>query len=346
MKKVLLAVVFVLLMVTPAEAYEITAPEVPRCGAERMPEQTASFGDALLELIQNSISLMQPDIREAAEICVVIVFAAVLFSVFPIISERLQTVSEITGVAAISIVVFQHTNSMILLASDTAREIFEYGKLLCQVMTAGLAAQGYAISSSALYIGTTVFISLLGSLISKILFPLLCFFLAFAVGNCALGDEMLKKAADAIKGFLHWLLKTLMIVFTTYLSITGVVSGATDLAALKSAKVVFSAAVPIVGGILSDSSEAVLTGMSVIKNAAGIYGMLAVLAVFSGPFLRIGAHYMMLKVSTLLCGAFGNKRISALADYLSCAMSLLLAAVASGCLLILISTVCFLKGSC
>ena len=96
---------------------------------------------------------------------------------------------------------------------------------------------------------------------------------------------------------------------------------------------------------MSDSSEAVLVSMGIIKNAAGIYGMLAVLSVFLGPFIKIGMHYLLLKISALLCGVFGDKRISTLADSFSSAMSLLLAVIGAGCVMVMISTVCFLKGA-
>lgn len=345
MMKLLVGMLFMVTLAVPADAAAFTAPEVPRSGSERMPVNTDSFGDALLELAQNSIKQIRPDLQEASEVCAVIIFTAVLFSLLPVISDRMNAVSEIAGAVTVAAVLFQHTDSMILLASDTVHEIFEYGKLLCQVMTAALAGQGAAATSSALYIGSMVFISLLGSLIAKIVIPMICFFLTFAVAYCALGDELLKRTADSIKGILSWILKTLLILFTTYMSITGVVSGTTDQAALKSAKVIVSTAVPVVGGILSDASESVLIGMSVIKNSAGIYGIIAVLAVCIGPFLKIGTHYCMLKVSALLCSAFGNKRISVLADHLSAAMGLLLATVAAGSILVLISTVCFLKGA-
>ena len=234
---------------------------------------------------------------------------------------------------------------MVSLATDTVRNILEYGKLLCQVMTTALAAQGSISASSALYIGTAAFIAVLNSLLSRVIIPMIFIYLAFAVAYGSCGDEFLKKNADLIKGSLIWILKILLIIFTSYMSITGVVSGTTDLASLKTAKILFSSAVPVVGGILSDSSEAVLVSMGFIKNTAGIYGMLAVLSMFAGPFIRIGMHFLMLKVSAALCAVFGDKQISSLADSFSAAMSLLMAVIASGCVLILISTICFLKGA-
>jgi len=128
------------------------------------------------------------------------------------------------------------------------------------------------------------------------------------------------------------------------MSITGVVSGMTDMAALKAAKLTMSTVVPVVGGILSDASESVLVSMGVIKNAAGIYGIVATIAVFIGPFIKVGIQYLMLKLSALLCSLIAGKNISGLVDDFSSVMGLLLAMVAVSCILVFISTVCFMKG--
>ena len=346
MRKAIIGLVLVLSLTLPASAAEIEAPLVPKSGIERMPENTDSFGDALLELVQNSMNLLRPDLKEAAEATMMTVAAGTLFSIIQNITKKISRTLSAAGAITIAVIMFRHSNSMIVLASDTVIEIYEYGKLLCQVMTAALAAQGCVTESSALYVGTTFFITLLSTLVSKLVVPMAYIFLAFSVGYCAMNNEILKKIADAIKGVLGWALKTLLVVFTAYMSITGVVSGTTDAASLKAAKVVISTVVPVVGGALADSSESVLISMGLVKNAAGIYGILAVLAVFAGPFLKIGAHYLFLKVSATICASFGDKSVSGLTGDFSSAMGLLMAMIASGCVMVLISTVCFLKGAC
>ena len=75
-------------------------------------------------------------------------------------------------------------------------------------------------------------------------------------------------------------MKIVLYAFTGYIGFTGVVSGTTDAMAMKAAKLTISGAVPVVGGILSDASEAVLVSAGIMKNAAGVYGILAVLAIF------------------------------------------------------------------
>lgn len=344
MRKLILMMVLVFALVAPASAAEFAAPEVPESGAELMPGQTESFGDALLEMLQDAILLIRPDLAEASKVSLAVIAAVMMVSLLQTFSGSIKTVADLAGTTAIAAVLLLSTNSLIRLASDTVTEMSEYGKLLLPVMTAAMAAQGGVTASAALYTGTAVFDTVLTGLISKLLVPMVYLFLALAAANSAVGEDLLKKMRDFVKGSMSWCLKTLLTVFTTYMSITGVISGTTDAAALKATKVTISSVVPVVGGILSDASEAVLVSAGLMKNAAGIYGILAVLALLLEPFLRIGAHYLLLKLTAGLCAVFGSKRMTELIGDFSSAMGLLLAMTGSVCLLLLISTVCFLKG--
>lgn len=344
MKHLIPMLFLALSLALPVSALEITAPEAPSAAAEVMPENTASFGDALLELLQRVILRIRPDLAEACSVSISVIAAVMLVSLLNTFSSSVKKVTAAVGSAVIAAVLILNTQSMIGLASDTVCQMSDYGKLLYPVMTAALAAQGGAAASAALYTGTAAFDMLLGSLITKLLVPMVYIFLALAVGNCAAGEDILKRMRDLIKNVVSWGLKTILTVFTTYMSITGVVSGTTDAAALKATKVTISSVVPVVGGILSDASEAVLVSAGLMKNAAGIYGILAILALFLEPFLKIGIQYLMLKATAALCGIFGTKEMSGLIEDFGAAMGLLLAMTGSVCLLLLISTVCFMKG--
>ena len=344
MTKLLLIILFVLSSPVSTFAAEIAAPAVPRIGSEQMPQNLESVDDALKELMENSRNLFQPEMENAVEIGSSVLLIVMLFSLLSMLTKRIQPVLTISGAASVAMLMFQHTNQLIRYASTVVQEICEYGKLLCPVLTMALAAQGAVSASAALYTGTTMFISGLSILVSRILLPMVSLFLVFSVSNCAFDDVIIKNFTSTVKQVMTWLLKTILIVFVTYMSITGVVSGTTDAAALKATKVTISSVVPVVGGILSDASESVLVSMGILKNSVGIYGVFAVLAVFIGPFIKIGTQYLVLKITALICAMFGNKKISALIDDFSSAMGLLLAMVATGSLLILISTVCFMKG--
>lgn len=344
MRKLILVLILLSLTVMPARALDITAPEVPESGREWMPDEADSFWEGLMMILRDGVRLIRPDLREASSLCMGIVAVILMLSLLQAMSVRVKALAELSGAVMIAVTLLSGTNSLIRLGTETVRDLSEYGKLLLPVMTAALAAQGGVTSSAALYAGTAIFNTVLTFLIQTLLVPMIYVYLAFAAANSAIGEEMLKKLRDLVKWLMTWTLKIILYVFTGYMAVTGVVSGTTDAATLKAAKLTISGMVPVVGGILSDASEAVLVSAAAVKNAAGIYGILAVLSVCLEPFIKIGTHYLMLKATTGICTVFGAKRLTGLAGDFTTAMGMLLAMTGSVCLLLLISTVCFMKG--
>lgn len=344
MKFFLPMILVVFLLAIPVSAAEFTAPEVPDSGSAFMPKDTSVFADAVWELFQNGLHALRPDLKEASSLCLGLCGIVLLVSMTQSIPGSKDKVTDLIGVVMISSLLLQRTNTLIHLGIDTVHEISHYGKLFLPVITAAMAAQGGITGSAALYAGTTLFDNILSHLISAAITPMIYLFLAMAAANSAVGEDVLKKFRDFIKWLLTWSLKIILYVFTGYMGITGVISGTTDAAALKAAKLTISGVVPVVGNILSDASEAVLVSAGMVKNAAGIYGLLAVMSICMGPFLRIGSHYLLLKITGSVCNVFGTKRISGFISDFSTAMGLLLAMTGSVCLLLLISTVCFLRG--
>ena len=298
--------------------------------------QRALAGKVLAEL--------RPDLRAAASSCLGVFAGVLAASILALIPGDTKRAVQMVLTLAVSAALLGTTHSMVRLGADTVREMSDYGKLLFPVMTAAMAAQGGVTTSAALYTGTTIFNTVLSGLIASILVPLVYLFLALAVANSAVGEGALKKLRDLVKSALSWCLKTVLTVFTAYMSITGVVSGATDAATLKATKVTISSVVPVVGGILSDASEAVLVSAGLMKSAAGVYGILAILAVFLSPFLRLGVQYFVLKGTAAVCGVFATGPATELIEDFSAAMGLLLGMTGAAAVMLLISTACFLRG--
>jgi len=344
MRKMLIIISLLGCLILPVSALDYTAPEAPDDALELMPVEPESFGKDLWKVITSAVGDLQPEIAEAVKICLSLTAVVMLVSVLRSLPGNAASVVEFAGTIAVAALLLQNTNSLIHLAAETVREISEYGKLLLPVMTAAMAAQGGLSSSAALYAGTAAFDAVLCTAISKLLIPMVYMFLALSVAGSATGEEILKNFQNFFKWLITWCLKTILYIFTGYMGITGVVSGTTDAATLKATKLTMSGMIPVVGGILADASESVIVGAGVMKNAVGVYGLLAIVAIFISPFLKIGVQYLLLKLTAALCDMFGVKRISSLIHHFSAAMGLLLGMVGAVCILMLISTVCFMKG--
>lgn len=323
---------------------EITAPQVPDSARQWMPDNTGSFSGGLADLAEKALFLIRPGLNEAAKMGAAVLAAAIVLSVIRSFLGKYRRTADIVGTASVAAVLLNNSSTMIRLGAHTVRELSSYGKLLFPVMTSAMAAHGAVTTSAALYAGTAVLDLILGNLLSDLLLPGIYLYLAISVTYAATGEPLLKRLREAIKKAVSWCLKTILTVFTTYMSITGVISGTTDAAALKATKVTISSVVPVVGGILSEASEAVLVSAGVLKNAAGVYGILAMLAICLEPFLKIGIQYLVLKAVASVCLMVEGDSIAGLLEDVSSAMGLLLGITGSVCVLLLISTVCFMKG--
>lgn len=344
MRRILMLFLLFAICAFPVRAIDLTAPQVPEFGESFMPGDTSDLQSGLMELLQTALMRFRPDLKEAAKVCLGIVAAVMVVSVIRIAPGGTDKSADLAGTLAVSGMFLSSGGVLVNLGAETVMEVSNYGKLLLPALTAALAAQGGITTSSALYAGTALFDSVLSSLVSKALVPMIYLYLAVSAANSALDEELLKKTKDAVKWFMTWSLKTVLYVFTGYISITGVVSGPTDAAALKAAKLTISGVIPVVGGILSDASEAVLVGAGAVKNSIGLYGLFAVIAIWMEPFLKIGAHYLLLRFTGAVCSIFAGKRLADLIQDFATAMGYLLAMTGAVCLMLLISIICFMRG--
>lgn len=343
-KRITIICFIILIMCRPVFAAEIQPPTAPITVQEIMPEEQNSFAEGLLWVAKQAIKSAYPSLTEAIKLCSCIIAIIMLVSIVNMIPGASQLAINLSGVLAISILLLNPSKTLIHLGIDTVKQLQEYSKLFLPVMTTALAMQGGSAGAAALYAGTAFFNTVLGTAISSLVVPLIYVYLCLCIACSAFADTSLDKLKGFVKWLITWMLKIVLYVFTGYMSITGVVSGTTDAAALKAAKLTISGVVPVVGNILSDASEAVLVSAGVMKQAAGVYGLWVFIALWISPFIKIGIQYILLKLTASVCDVFGNKQVVKLVHDFSDSLAMVVAMSGTVCLLSLISTVCFMKG--
>lgn len=325
-------------------AEDITAPPAPEEAEIYMPTEPQSFSEGLLHIIKKAVGVIEPEFAEAGKICASIIAIAVLCVITQHFGDQAKSVSELAATVLIAVLILQPTNALIGLGRETIDSLSNYGKLFIPVITTSLAAQGAVTTSAALYGATAAFTAILNSLISNFIVPLLYIYLCLAVVNSVLADESLKRLRGFAKWITVWSLKVIMYGYSAYMTITGVVSGSVDASALKAAKIAISSAVPVIGGQLSDASETILVGAGVMKNTVGIYGLFVMVSLFIGPFLKIGIQYLLMKLTAAVTGIFASKQTVELLNDFTGAMGILLSMIGVQTLLLIVSTVCFMRG--
>lgn len=339
------SVVLISLLTQNVYALEFDAPEAPVDVQKYIPEEEMTFGDGVWHLFKSAVVAIRPEFLDAVEVCLSLVAIAMLLSVASQYAKVSKQIIRLISAACIGLLFFRSVKSFVCLGIETIEEMSDYGKLLLPVLTAATAANGTVSTSAALYSGCYIFVTILTTLISKLIVPLIYIYMALSIAGSATREDSFSGLKKFVKWLSSWSLKTILLVYSGYMGITKVISGSVDAAAVKATKMTINGAVPVVGSALADASETILLSAGLMKNSVGIYGLFAVAAICLVPFFKIAIQYLLLKLTAAICGVFSTKEINSLLQDMIGAMGLVLAMTGAVCLLLLISIVCFIRCS-
>lgn len=276
--------------------------------------------------------------RSGGLMLVIALFAGLMQTAIPgsgqgIHAVRLAAVLAVTGGA------LGDVSSLLTLGSETVQTLADFTKLLIPVMTAAAVAGGSYTGAAARQMATLFCSNLLLSLIQGVLLPLIYLYIAACAGAVASGSKGVQEIGKLIKWVTQRLLTWVLLAFTGYLSLSGVIAGTADRAAVKLARFAISGMVPVVGGILSDATESVLAGAGLLRNAIGIFGTLAVLGFCLLPFLQLGLQYLLYKLAAVLASVLTDSPVAGLIGEIGGAFGLMLGMVGASALVTLISVI-------
>ena len=244
-----------------------------------------------------------------------------------------------TGALAISLYSYGSLTGMIALGTETIQVMNDFSKTLLPVVSSACALSGQVTSAAIRELLTVFFADLLISLISMLLIPLVYIYLGAITANAMLPHAALSHIAAFVKKFITWFLTILCTLFTAFLTVSGVLSGSADAAALRVAKFAISGAVPVVGGIMSNAAGTLLSGAAVLKNTVGVLGVIGVFGICIVPFCQIGMQYLVYKISAFLAELVDQIKLSNLIQEIGGAFGMVLGMVGACALLLMISMI-------
>lgn len=290
---------------------------------------------------ENLGAIIKTGLKSAGTILIVVLLCSLSGSLYE--GQAVPDFVPLGGVLIISAIAIGDVKSFIGLGAETLQTIGDFSKILLPTLSAAAAAAGAVTSAAAKYAATALFMDVLLTVSIEIIMPLVYVFVALTIANSAMGNDALGSAVKISKWTLTSLITLLMIAFTGYLSLTGVISGTSDAVATRVAKTTLSTALPVVGGIIADAAGTVVAGAAILKNAIGVFGMLAIICVCMMPFLSLGVQYLLYKLASGLSDALTDKRLGGLIGGIGSAFGFVLALVGSGALMLFFSIISSIK---
>lgn len=320
---------------------------VPESAEEILGNTDIAYDDDQKELLSKILDYIKGNsgihLKNALKSAVSILLIAILTSVVSTVFGRKQNYAVMAGIAGISAATVTSAASFIEMGKNTLLDISVFSKALLPTLAAAGTVNGAYTSAGAKYAVSVFFIDILITASEKLIIPLICAYLAAGVVAAALGGE----GINAVVSFLKWLTVTIMtgivMIFTAFLSVTGVVSGSADAAVQRMTKTAISTALPVVGGIVSDAAGAVAAGAAMLKNGIGVFGLVVVLAVCTVPFLKIGFGYLTYKAAAGLSGTVADPKITKLLGTIGTAFGMILGLVGSAAVMLFVSVIISMK---
>lgn len=237
-----------------------------------------------------------------------------------------------TAAAIIYLVVFTLVLKTFAITADLAiagvRDMARFIQILAPVLLTLAVLTGSLFGSSffsTLLVGAA---TLTATLMEFVIVPLIGLAALLGLVNEVTGKVQVSKLAGLLRSGATFAMGLLMTVVLGIISVQGIGSGVADGVALRTAKFATDALVPVVGGMLSDAVETVVSGAVLLKSAVGLTGLVVVAILALLPALKILAVTFTIKIAAALLQPLQAGRLADALEQVDKSLTMMFGAVA------------------
>ena len=227
----------------------------------------------------------------------------------------------------------QAFRTAVQLAASTLDQMVDFMHAILPLLAALLAAAGAVTTAAIFHPFLYVTVTAIAMLVRGLLFPLVFVMAGLAVLGSLSRDFPLRQMAGLLRTGSMILLGLSFLVFFAVMHARGAIAPVTDGLALRTAKFLTGAFIPVVGGRLADALDVVIGGSVLIKNAVGVFGMGAIAVITAFPIVKIFSILTVFRVATALVEPITDSRLVDAMSGLSTCLTLLLAGLITAALM-------------
>lgn len=215
----------------------------------------------------------------------------------------------------------------LMLARETVGYMVGFMEALLPLMITLLTGVG-AITSAALFTPLMLFVVGSVSIVVKdVVLPLLLLTASLEFVNYLTDKYHLNNLAGIIKQAAMIVLGFTLVVFVGVITIQGVAGSVADGITLRTAKYATATFVPVVGKMFADTVEVVMGASLLLKNAIGIFGVMAVLFICLFPLIKLFSLIVIIKIAGALIQPMGDEKMAKCLDVMGNNLLLVFACV-------------------
>lgn len=282
-------------------------------------------------------------LKAAVSVVAVMLLCALLNGMKLSFGERpMGGVIGMVGTLCICTIVVQPIVACITSAADVIKAAAGFLLACVPVLVGIMIAAGQPASAGSYQLLMTAAGNVISLVSANVLVPLMNIFLALSIVAAVSPAVNLNGLCAAVSKTVKWILGLIMTVFSSLLTMHGIVSAAVDSSTSKAAKFVVSSFVPVIGSALGDALSTINGCVKMLKSGVGAFGLLAGIFLFLPILIQCILWLLTMNLCAGISSIFDQKEITAVLKAVVTVLETLLALIICCMAVLTVSTVIML----
>ncbi|MGN8912815.1 stage III sporulation protein AE [Anaerofustis butyriciformans] len=253
--------------------------------------------------------------KESSSILLTFIALSICLSLINLLNSSFMN-KEISDVAFFGVylvlimVVVKCFFDIVSTAYSLVKVITGFMNVLLPIIIVLLNLSGNVFSGNIISVSLVFIINFFASSMTYFIIPALSFGFILSIIDNILIDINISYLVSFIKQMVLFLMGIFSCLFLGILGLQGSLFSSIDSLSLKTAKFVVSNLVPVLGSLISDSTDTVIGFIKVIKSSVGIVGILIFISLLIIPLINMLCLVVTFKISAFLSQPITDARIS------------------------------------
>ncbi len=283
-------------------------------------------------------------IRSIGIVIVIIVISSILKNITEDLENKeIAVLTHYVTYILIVTVIMQNFSSIINMCKTSIDNLVAFINSLVPLLITLLITTGNITTASTLQPIILFMITFIGNFINGIIIPLSLVTVAISIISNISERVKLDKITKFMNKTIIWGLGIALTIFVSVSSMESSMTKGVDALTVKTTKATVSNVIPIVGKILGDAVDTVLSCTNILKNAVGMVGVFVVISICMVPIIKLltlmGVYYL----GAALCQPIADEKIIKLLEQIGETFKLLLAIMCSILAMVIIGLTIVIK---
>ncbi len=257
--------------------------------------------------------------------------------------EKLQKAFLTYAGLVSALIQFQQTSNVLALTKATLDRLCNTMNLMTPVMEAVFLSTGSLTQRMVSTQAIVLFVTISGNFTGYILAPLTNLLFTLSAVSSICDEAKLTPLIGGLRKLLMRLIQLFTMFFSFMLSSQSILAKSADSLGMKTARFALGSFIPVAGGTLAEALSTLREGMSLIKNAAGIGGILVIILLLLPDLLQLGIYKFTLYLIGTGADLLKLEKFAALTHEIYGIIELLIAIVLFTALLFILLLILFTK---